>query len=99
MNLASVLVSRVETILAGSAAVLAGGTTIQVCRLLAPRVTDPFSIIFASMFVTMVFVNSFGLFAIAILLPWHLIKRFIQSGFQHHAGGRVSVDTALLHGH
>jgi len=99
MNSSSAISSRVETILAGSAALLAGGTTIQVCRLLAPRVTDPFSIMFASMFVTMVFVNSFGLFAIAILLPWHLVKRFLNSGLHHHAGPRVAVDSALLRGH
>lgn len=69
---------RVEAVLTFIAVILAFSVTYLSCELLSPRVNDLFSVFYATLFVTVVFINAFGACAIILLLPWHLIRRHME---------------------
>jgi len=87
---------RIEAVLALVALALALVITFFSCELLAPRVSDPFSVLCATLFVTMIFINSFGACAIVLLLPWHIMKHYAvkphgESRAHHAAGGAAII--------
>ena len=69
---------RIEAVLTLIAVILAFSVTYLSCDFLAPRVNDLFSVFYATLFVTVIFINAFGACAILLLLPWHLIKNHME---------------------
>ncbi len=76
LNPSGALFRGVERLLTATAACVAAGITVLVCRALAPELNDPVALIASAVAAVAIFFNIFGAALLVFLLPWESMANF-----------------------